>query len=133
MKKDRFLQMIFFNSKLIGVVSFSAFSAINLIFSQPAVSAISCEPGTINRYSNGSLENCLLARDMKIRIGGAIFPCKAKKYISFTEKSQFQSCTLSQDIKIRKGNAVQSCKTDYIVSVSTPDEAKNLSIECRRY
>ncbi|MDY6900833.1 MAG: hypothetical protein SWZ49_22545 [Cyanobacteriota bacterium] len=122
--------MIFFNYKLVAVSSFFAVCTINILFSKPALSSVSCKAGTISRYSNGSLNSCLLARDIEIRIGGAIFPCKAKKYISFTEKSRFKSCTLSQDIKIRKGNSVQSCKRNYIVSVSTPEETKNLSASC---
>jgi len=132
--------MNFLNHKVIGVASFSAVSTINvilnLIFSQPAISAVSCEPGNISRYGNGSLKSCVLARDTKARIGSnqagiSIFPCKAKKYITFTEKSQFQSCTLAEGIKIRRGNSVTSCLTDYIVSVSTSSDGK-LSIECSR-
>ncbi|MEM7714768.1 MAG: hypothetical protein AAF349_14530 [Cyanobacteria bacterium P01_A01_bin.68] len=45
--------MKFLNHKFIGVAAFSTFSAINFIFSQPAVAAVSCEAGIINRYSNG--------------------------------------------------------------------------------
>jgi len=120
------------NRKLVAASYFLSIFAINLFFPQPAISAVSCKTGTISRDSNGSLDYCLLARDMKIRIGGAIFPCKAKKYISFAKKSQFESCTLSQDIKIRKGNSIQSCKTDYIVLVSTQDDGKNISISCKR-
>lgn len=129
--------MKFLNHKLIGVACFSAFSAINLVFSQPAVSAVSCESGTIKRYSNGSLKDCILAKDTKVRIGNnqlgtSIFPCKAKEYINFTEKSQFEECKLSEEIKIKTGNSVTSCLTDYKVSVSTSDEGK-ISVECSRY
>mgnify|MGYP001790735672 CR=1 FL=1 len=129
--------MNFLNSKLIGVVCFSTFSAINLIFSQPAVSAVSCEAGTILRHSNGSLKDCVLARDTKVRIGSnqlgtSIFPCKAGNNIIFTEKSQFQRCRLSEEIKIKTGNSVASCPTDNYVSVSTSDDGK-ISIECSNY
>ena len=129
--------MKFLNHKLIGVAYFSAFSAISLAFSQPAVGAVSCEAGTINRYSNGSLDSCILARDTKIRIGNnqsgtSIFPCKAKEYINFTEKSQFEDCKLSEEIKIKTGNSVTSCLIDYKVSVSTSDDGK-ISIDCSRY
>ena len=130
--------MIFFNHKLAAVSYFVSISAINIFFSQPALSAISCEAGTISRYANGSLQSCVLARNTKVRIsnnrvGTSIFPCKAENYISFAEKSQFKSCKLSEDIKIRKGNSVETCKTDYTVSVSIVNDGKDLSITCRRY
>ncbi len=130
--------MKFFNHKLAAVGSFFSIGAINLVFSQPAMSAISCEAGTINRYPNGSLLHCILARDTKVtinnnRTGRSIFPCKAQTYIMFAEDSQFERCTLSEDIKIRKSNSVRNCPKDYIVSVSTLDDGKDLNIECRRY
>ncbi|BAY86511.1 hypothetical protein NIES267_60200 [Calothrix parasitica NIES-267] len=129
--------MQFLNHKLIGVASFFTFSVINVIFSQSAVSAVSCEAGTINRYSNGSLKYCILARDTKVRIGNnqsgtSIFPCKVGNYINFTEKSQFQRCKLSEEIKIKTGNSVTICPTDYNVSVSTLDDGK-MSVECSNY
>ena len=129
--------MKFFNYKLIGVACFSTFSITNLIFSQPAVSAVSCEAGTIGRHANGSLRFCVLARDTKVRIGSnqlgtSIFPCKAKEYINFTEKSQFERCKLSEKIKIKTSNSVTSCLIDYKVSVSTSDDGK-ISIDCSRY
>ena len=129
--------MKFLNHKLIGVAYFSAFSAISLAFSQPAVGAVSCEAGTILRHSNGSLKDCVLARDTKVRIGSnqlgtSIFPCKAGNNIIFTEKSQFEDCKLSEEIKIKTGNSVTSCLIDYKVSVSTSDDGK-ISIDCSRY
>ena len=80
------------NIKLAAVVSFFRISTINLVFSQPAISAVSCEAGTINRHKNGSLTSCILAKNTKVRIsnnriGNSIFPCQAKKYISFSQKS----------------------------------------------
>ncbi len=130
--------MNFFYHKLAAVASFLSISAINLVFPAPALSAISCESGTINRHANGSLQYCLLAFDTKItisnnRVGTSIFPCKAKTYIMFAANSQFQHCTLSEDIKIRESNSVRTCPKDYIVSVSTLDDGKDLSVECRRY
>ncbi len=130
--------MIFFNHKFAAVSSFVSISAINIFLSQPALSAISCEAGTINRHANGSLYSCVLARDTKItisnyRTGRSIFPCKAQKYIRFAEKSEFQTCTLSEDIKIIENNSVRTCPKDYIVSVSTSSEGKNLSVGCQRY
>jgi hypothetical protein len=130
--------MKFLNYKLAAVSSFLSISAINLVVSQPALSAISCEAGTIIRHPNGSLQYCLLAFDTKItisnnRVGTSIFPCKTKTYISFEENSQFESCTLSEDIKIRESNYVRTCPKDYIVSVSTLNDGKDLDIKCRRY
>lgn len=130
--------MKFFNHKLAAVSSFMSISAINIFFSQPALSAISCEAGTINRHANGSLSFCVLARDTKItisnyRTGRSIFPCKAKSYVMFAEKSEFQRCRLSEQIKIREGNSVTTCPKDYIVSVSTSNDGKDLSIRCNRY
>ena len=129
--------MKFLNHKLIGVAYFSAFSAVSLAFSQPAVGAVSCEAGTIFRHSNGSLKDCVLARDTKVRIGSnqlgtSIFPCKAGNDISFTEKSQFQRCRLSEEIKIKTGNSVASCPTDNYVSFSTSNDTK-ISIGCSNY
>ncbi|MEA5598527.1 hypothetical protein [Rivularia sp. UHCC 0363] len=129
--------MKYFNCKLTTVASFLSVSAINLVFSQPAISAVSCESGTIVRHSNGSLAYCVLARDTKVsisnpQIGTSIFPCKAKKYITFAQKSQFEECTLSEDIKIIQNNSVQTCPEDFIVSVSTSSDGKNLSIGCRK-
>lgn len=130
--------MKFFNHKLAAVSSFVSISAINIFFSQPVLSAVSCEAGTINRHTNGSLRYCILARDTKItmsnyRTGRSIFPCKAKSYVMFAEKSDFQTCTLSEDIKIREGNSVRTCPKDYIVSVSTSNDGKDLSIDCKHY
>ncbi|WP_414620087.1 hypothetical protein [Calothrix sp. CCY 0018] len=130
--------MIFFNHKLAAVSSFVSISAINIFFPQPALSAISCEASTINRHANGSLQYCVLARDTKItisnyRTGRSTFPCKAQKYIMFAEKSEFQTCTLSEDIKIIENNSVRTCPKDYIVSVSTSNDGKDLSIRCSRY
>ncbi|MBE9212234.1 hypothetical protein IQ247_05835 [Plectonema cf. radiosum LEGE 06105] len=130
--------MKYFNRKLTKVASFLSFSALNLVFSQPAISAVSCEAGTISRHSNGSLAYCVLARDTKVtvsnsQIGTSIFPCKAKNYIIFAEKSEFQRCTLSEDIKIININSVQTCAEDFIVSISTSSDNKNLSINCERY
>ncbi|MGD1910536.1 MAG: hypothetical protein ACFB2X_06685 [Rivularia sp. (in: cyanobacteria)] len=98
--------MKLFNSKLANAAYFFSISAINFIFVQPAISAVSCEPGTINRYPNTSLASCLLARDTIVKIsnpqiGKLSFPCKAKEQIVFAQKSQFQSCKLSENIKIR--------------------------------
>ena len=130
--------MKFFNCKLATIASFFSISAINLIFPAPAMSAISCEAGTIYPHANGSLAFCMLARDTKVRIsnnrtGTSIFPCKAQTYISFAENSQFERCTLSEDIKIRKSNSVRTCPKDYIVSVSILDDGKELSVRCDRY
>ncbi|MBF2017545.1 MAG: hypothetical protein IGS23_20535 [Rivularia sp. T60_A2020_040] len=130
--------MKYFNRKLIKFASFLSVSAINLVFSQPAISAVSCEAGTISRHSNGSLAYCVLARDTKVtvsnpQIGTSIFPCKAKNYITFAEKSEFQKCTLSQELKIIKTNSVQTCPKDFIVSISTSSDGKNISIGCERY
>lgn len=129
--------MKFFNHKLAKVASFFSISAMSLVFSQPALSAVSCEAGTISHYPNGSLASCVLARETKVtisnnRVGTSIFPCKAKNYISFAEKSQFQSCKVSEDIKIRKANSVQTCPEDYIVSVLTFSDGNNLSIRCNK-
>ncbi|MEO0842363.1 MAG: hypothetical protein AAF063_26140 [Cyanobacteria bacterium J06643_5] len=126
--------MKFFSHKLIGAACFSTVSMTNLIFSQPAVSAVSCEAGTIIRHANGSLRFCVLTRDTKVRIGSnqlgtSIFPCKAKEYINFTEKSQFERCKLSEKIKIKAGNSVRTCAKDNTVLVSTPENGK-ISIEC---
>lgn len=130
--------MNFLNHKLAKIACFLSISAINLIFAQPGISAVSCEPGTISRYPNGSLKSCVLASDTKITmtnsgIGRLIFPCKAKNKIVFTEKSQFKSCKLSKDIKMKKGNSVRTCPKDYRVTVDTSNDGKNLSIQCQRY
>ena len=130
--------MIFFDIKLAGVVSFFSIAAINLVFPKPAFSAISCETGTISRYSNGNLAFCVLARDTRVTVSNAgigriSFPCKAKNYIVFTEKSQFKRCKIYRDIKIRQGNSTQSCSKDSIVLVSPSSDGKNLSIRCKRY
>jgi hypothetical protein len=127
--------MKFFHRKLVAVASFLGISTINLIFSGAAISAVSCEAGTISRHPNGSLQYCLLAFNTKItisnnRVGTSIFPCKAKTYISFAQNSQFERCTLSEDIKIRENNFVRTCPKDYIVSVSILNDSKELSIEC---
>ncbi len=129
--------MNFFYYKLAAAASFFSVSAINMFFSQPVLAAISCESGTISRYANGSLRYCLLARDTKVRIGNnrvgtSIFPCKAKTYISFAEKSEFQRCTLSEDIRIIENNSVRTCPKDDIVSVSILNDGKDLSVDCRR-
>ncbi|MEO1374074.1 MAG: hypothetical protein AAFW70_07110 [Cyanobacteria bacterium J06635_10] len=130
--------MKLFNSKLATVAYFFGISAINFIFVQPAISAVSCEPRTISRYSNGSLASCILARDTRVtvsnsQIGILRFPCKAKKYIMFAENSQFQGCKLSEDITIRKTNSMDICPKDYTVLLSTVSEDQNLSIECMPY
>ncbi|MEM6751407.1 MAG: hypothetical protein AAF630_00230 [Cyanobacteria bacterium P01_C01_bin.38] len=130
--------MNFLYHKLAAVSSFISISAINIFLSQPALSAVSCEARTISRYPNGSLYYCVLARDTKVRMGNnrvgtSIFPCKAKKYIMFAEKAEFKECTLSEDIKIIENNSVRTCPKDYIVSVSTLNDGKDLSIGCRRY
>ncbi|WP_044291310.1 hypothetical protein [Rivularia sp. PCC 7116] len=129
--------MKFFNCKLFTVASFLGVSTINLFFSQPALSAVSCERGTIVRHRNGSLASCILSRDTRVkisnnRVGSFTFACKAKNVIEFAQKSQFESCKLAEDIRIRKGNSVETCKKDKIVSVSTSGDSKNLSIYCRR-
>ncbi len=128
--------MKFFNHKLAAVASLFSISAISILIPQPVLAAIYCEAGTINRHPNGSLAFCMLARDTKVRIGNnrvgtSIFPCKAKNYISFAEKAQFESCKLSEDIKIRENNSVRTCPKDYIVSVSILNDGKNLSVKCR--
>lgn len=130
--------MKYFNRKLTKVAYFLSFSALNLVFSQPAISAVSCEAGTITSHSNGSLAYCVLARDTKVtvsnpQLGTSIFPCKAKNYIKFAENSQFQRCTLSQEIKIIKTNSIQTCPEDFIVSISTSSDGKNISIRCDRH
>ncbi|MEO1428957.1 MAG: hypothetical protein AAFV71_07815 [Cyanobacteria bacterium J06633_8] len=130
--------MKFLSCKLFTVASFFGVFTINLFFSQPALSAVSCERGTIRHFKNGSLASCILSRDTRVnisnnRVGTFTFPCQAKNFIEFGQKSQFKSCKLAKDIRIRKGNSVETCKKDKIVSVSTSGDGKKLSISCPSY
>ncbi|WP_066376251.1 MULTISPECIES: hypothetical protein [unclassified Anabaena] len=116
----------------------TSLSLISVSFSlpQPAQAAISCEPGTINRYSNGSLASCTLRQDTTLQVASASgtsnFPCKAQGNIWFDEKGQFQQCQLSEDIQIRTGNSIEQCPMDFWVKLSILSNG-NISITCHKY
>ncbi|MBD6616507.1 hypothetical protein FNW02_11820 [Komarekiella sp. 'clone 1'] len=119
------------------LLSSLALFTINFTVSQPANAAIVCEPGIINRYSNGSLANCLLGQNVTVQFssshsGISNFPCKANSYISFDEKGQFKSCTISEESKIRKSNSVETCLAEFQVEVSVSNDG-NQSISCWHY
>jgi len=108
--------------------------SIDLGISLPAQAAISCEPGTVSYYPNNSLATCLLAQNVNVQVtssvsGTANFPCKAKNYIVFDVKGQFNRCELSNEIQIRNGNLVKTCPADYKVQVAVSDTGI-LSIAC---
>ncbi|MBE9053689.1 hypothetical protein IQ243_25470 [Nostocales cyanobacterium LEGE 11386] len=100
----------------------------------PAQAAIACEPGTISNYANNSLAACNLDQDMTVQLfsssaGTSSFYCRAKKYIFFDDKGQFQSCQLAQDIQIRQANSITTCPAEYRVYVSVLNNGI-LSINC---
>ncbi len=110
---------------------------ISLAVSLPAQASIVCEPGTIGNHPNNSLAGCILGQDMTVQLsssnaGTANFPCRAKSYISFDDKGQFQSCQLAQDIQIKQGNSITKCPADYKVNVSASNNGI-LSINCSFY
>ncbi|HLO89354.1 MAG TPA: hypothetical protein VK203_30700 [Nostocaceae cyanobacterium] len=112
------------------------FLTFNFVLSLPASASITCEPGTINKYSNGSLAGCILAQDTTLqryhpRSGTFTFSCKAQEYINFDPQGQFQSCRLVQEMEIRQGNAIEKCLAEYRVDVSENDNG--LSVRCNRY
>ncbi len=110
---------------------------ISFAVSLPAQASIVCEPGTIINYTNNSLAGCILGQDMTVQLssanaGTSNFPCRAKSYISFDDKGQFQSCQLAQEIEIKQGNSITKCPADYRVSVSVSENGI-FSINCSRY
>ncbi|MDB9371819.1 hypothetical protein [Nodularia sphaerocarpa] len=107
---------------------------ISVAVSLPAQASIVCEPGTIINHTNNSLAACVLGQEMTVQVssanaGTSNFDCRAKSYISFDDKGQFQSCQLAQEIEIKQGNSLTKCPEDYRVSVSALTNG-NLSINC---
>ncbi|TVP55419.1 MAG: hypothetical protein EA343_25045 [Nodularia sp. (in: Bacteria)] len=107
---------------------------ISFAVSLPAQASIVCEPRTIINHANNSLAACNLGQDMTVQLSSSRagiynFPCRAKSYISFDDKGQFQSCKLSRDIEIREANSVKKCLEDYRVDVSVLNNGI-LSINC---
>ncbi|MBU7587034.1 MAG: hypothetical protein KAF91_29990 [Nostoc sp. TH1S01] len=112
----------------------SSLLTINFSISLPAQAAISCETGTVTYHPNNSLATCSLAQNVNVQVynpvaGTSNFPCKAKSYIVFDEKGQFNSCELSEKIQIRTGNVVETCQAEYKVRVAVSDKGV-LSITC---
>lgn len=115
---------------LTSTLSATGFFCIVLTFSQPARASISCEAGTENKFSNGSLAHCFLRTDTNTGLNNNVFSCKKGEVISFNEKGQFNSCILSTPINIRKGNEVVKCLADHRVSVAISSNG-NQSISCQ--
>lgn len=116
-------------SKLL-LTSLSAFSFISISsIPQAAKAAVSCEAGTANNYSNGSLASCVLSVDANIGLSNNYFPCKASSSVSFDEKGQFNSCTLSHQIQLRSGNELRTCEANAKVYVEI-QERGNQSVSC---
>ncbi|MBD2496804.1 hypothetical protein [Nostoc sp. FACHB-280] len=125
------------NQKGVLFALVSSFLTINFGISSPAEAAISCETGTVVYHPNNSLATCSLAQNINVQvssptIGTSNFPCKAKSYIVFDEKGQFNSCELSEEIQIRTGNVVETCPAEYKVRVSFSNQGV-LSINCSAY
>ncbi|MBD2363347.1 hypothetical protein H6G36_19490 [Anabaena minutissima FACHB-250] len=120
---------------LILLSSLSIFG-LNFAISPPGKAAISCENGTINRYSNGSLHTCIINQNTTLQLSSAsglsTFPCKAQNYIYFDEKGQFQRCQLAEDMQIRIGNSLEKCPADFWINIYISD-AGHQSITCRQY
>lgn len=113
-----------FSSKVLAVLTstFGLFS-INFAISLPAQASVTCEPGRISKYQNGSLASCILGQDTTVQVyspssGSSNFYCQAQQFISFDDKAQFTSCQLSQEIQLRKGNSIETCPAKYKVYVS---------------
>jgi len=125
MKFDgRFLNSVVFTSGLL---------AVNTILSAPATAQLSCEPGSVDQHSNGSLANCRLSSNVTVEAshssaGSFTFPCKGGEYISFDAQGQFQSCVLSAPVEIRTDNASEICPAEYRVSIS---EDENSPVSCQ--
>lgn len=124
-----------FSSKVLAVLTstFGLFS-INFAVSLPAQASVTCEGGTINNYSNGSLATCILGQETNVQVsspssGLSNFYCQAQKFISFDEKAQFTGCQLSQEIQLRKGNSIETCPAEYKVNVSIETNGTQ-SISC---
>ncbi|WP_041232960.1 hypothetical protein [Cylindrospermum stagnale] len=122
-------QVFAFFSTSVGLLT------INFAISLPAKASITCEPGTIRNYSNGSLASCVLSQDMTLQVsssksGISNFPCKEQDYIFFDDKGQFQSCRLFQEIEIRQGNSVRICPAKYWVNFSISRDGDQ-SISCQ--
>jgi hypothetical protein len=108
----------------------------NLLFSLPAQAAITCSPGTIQNYQNGSLASCILENDTQIQLsnskaGTLNISCKAKNYILFHSDGNFKSCQINQNITITKNNSVEVCPAESTLEVEIFQDG-NLSMSCQK-
>lgn len=102
-----------------------------LSFPSPARASIPCETGTVNNFSNGSLESCVLRTDVNAGLNNNVYPCKGGQKIFFNEQGRFYSCFLSAPLKLRTGNEVVTCKPDSWVHVSVSSKGDQ-SVDCEQ-
>jgi hypothetical protein len=125
-----------YSKYLVSLISSIGVLTINLIFILPAKANVACEAGTISYYPNNSLAKCVLTQDTTVQIsmiqsGVSNFPCKAKNYIFFDDRGQFEGCQLADDIKITRNSSLETCAKDYMIAVSPLENGKQ-SIICRQ-
>ncbi len=78
---------------------------LSLALSLPrsARASILCEADTINNFSNGSLDSCVLQTNANAELNNNIYPCQRGKSIAFDQQGRFCSCVLSTGIDPRNG------------------------------
>ena len=59
--------------------------SLDLSLSPSARASISCEADTINNFSNGSLDSCVLQTNVNAELNN-IYPCQRGKWIAFDEQ-----------------------------------------------
>ena len=103
---------------LTTTVTVAGLLSLDLSLSPSARASIPCEAGTINNFSNGSLDSCVLETNVNAELNNNIYPCQRGKWIAFDEQGRFRSCVLSTGIDLRNGRGITSCQANYGVSVS---------------
>ena len=66
-------------SGLTATITVAGLLPINLSLSPSARASIPCEAGTINNFSNGSLDSCVLETNVNAELNNNIYPCKRGK------------------------------------------------------
>lgn len=57
--------------------------SIDLSLSPSARASILCEADTINNFSNGSRDSCVLQTNVNAELNNNIYPCQRGKWIAF--------------------------------------------------
>ena len=64
---------------LTTTVTVAGLLSLDLSLSPSARASISCEADTINNFSNGSLDSCVLQTNVNAELNNNIYPCKRGK------------------------------------------------------